>query len=40
MNPYGRFELDMTSRLHPYLGIRAVVPGPRTPQGKAAAAPA
>ncbi|MFJ7494518.1 hypothetical protein ACIQZB_25580 [Streptomyces sp. NPDC097727] len=32
MNPYGRFELDMNSRLDLDLSIRATVPSPRTPQ--------
>ncbi|MEV4503076.1 Tn3 family transposase [Streptomyces klenkii] len=36
VNPYGRFELDVNSRLDPDLSIRATVPGPRTPQGEAA----
>ncbi|MEU7459056.1 hypothetical protein [Streptosporangium roseum] len=40
MNPYGRFELDMNGRLDLDLSIRATVPGPRTPQGEAAGAPA
>ncbi|MFF2200373.1 hypothetical protein [Streptomyces sp. NPDC058145] len=40
VNPYGRFELDMNSRLDLDLSIRATVPGPRTPQEEAAAAPA
>ncbi|MER5426893.1 Tn3 family transposase [Streptosporangium roseum] len=40
VNPYGRFELDMNSRLDLDLSIRATVPGPRTPQGEAAGAPA
>ncbi|MEV7053209.1 MULTISPECIES: hypothetical protein [Streptomyces] len=30
VNPYGRFELDMNSRLDLDLSIRATVPGPRT----------
>ncbi|MEU1087486.1 Tn3 family transposase [Streptomyces sp. NPDC005892] len=34
VNPYGRFELDMNSRLDLDLSIRAAVPGPRTPQGE------
>ncbi len=38
VNPYGRFELDMNSRLDLDLSIRATVPGPRTPQAEAAAA--
>lgn len=37
VNPYGRFELDMNSRLDLDLSIRAAVPGPRTPQGEAVA---
>lgn len=40
VNPYGRFELDMNSRLDLDLSIRATVPGPRTPQGEADGAPA
>ncbi|MFF1411238.1 Tn3 family transposase [Streptomyces sp. NPDC058289] len=32
VNPYGRFELDMNSRLDLDLSIRATVPGPRTPR--------
>lgn len=42
LNPYGRFELDMNSRLDLDLSIRATatVLGPRTPHGEAAAAPA
>ena len=40
VNPYGRFELDMNSRLDLDLSIRATVPGPRTPQDETAAAPA
>lgn len=39
VNPYGRFELDMNSRLDLDLSIRAAVPAPRTPQGEAATAP-
>lgn len=39
VNPYGRFELDMNSRLDLHLSIRATAPAPRTPQGEAAAAP-
>lgn len=34
VNPYGRFELDMNSRLDLDLSIRATVPGPRNPQGR------
>jgi hypothetical protein len=39
VNPYGRFELDMNSRLD--LGLVAVsaVPGPRSPKEEAASAP-
>ncbi|MGW0560839.1 Tn3 family transposase [Streptomyces sp. NPDC003016] len=40
VNPYGRFELDMNSRLDLDLSVRAAVPGPRAPRGEAAAAPA
>ncbi|MFE4688018.1 Tn3 family transposase [Streptomyces sp. NPDC056721] len=40
VNPYGRFELDMNSRLDLDLSTRATVPGPRAPQGEAAAVPA
>jgi hypothetical protein len=40
VNPYGRFELDMNSRLDLGLSVRATMPGPRTPQGEAAAGPA
>ncbi|WP_405658363.1 transposase [Streptomyces sp. NBC_01166] len=40
VNPYGRFELDMNSRLDLDLSIRATVPGPRTPQGEAVEVPA
>ncbi|MFE9250091.1 Tn3 family transposase [Streptomyces sp. NPDC007088] len=36
VNRYGRFELDMNSRLDPDLSIRATVPGPRTTQDEAA----
>ncbi|WP_423835527.1 Tn3 family transposase [Streptomyces tubbatahanensis] len=39
VNPYGRFELDMNSRLDLDLSVRATVPGPRTPSGEAAVAP-
>ncbi|MGW7688379.1 Tn3 family transposase [Streptomyces asiaticus] len=41
VNPYGRFELDMDSRLD--LGLTSgtvMVPGPRTSSGKAAVVPA
>ncbi|MFJ8768956.1 Tn3 family transposase [Streptomyces clavifer] len=31
VNPYGRFELDMNSRLDLDLPTRAAMPGPRTP---------
>nr|WP_214661070.1 Tn3 family transposase [Streptomyces polyasparticus] len=37
VNPYGRFELDMNSRLQLDLSATAV-PGPRSPQGQAAPA--
>ncbi|MFI6463237.1 Tn3 family transposase [Streptomyces sp. NPDC050528] len=40
VNPYGRFELDLSTRLDLDLSVRATVPGPRTPQGATAAAPA
>lgn len=40
VNLYGRFELDMNSRLDLDLSIRTTVPSPRTPQGETAAAPA
>lgn len=40
VNPYGRFELDMNSRLDLDLSIRTTVPGPLIPQGETAAAPA
>jgi hypothetical protein len=40
VNPYGRFELDMNSRLNLDLSIRATVPGPRTLRGEATVAPA
>ncbi|MDH6628173.1 hypothetical protein M2271_006005 [Streptomyces sp. LBL] len=41
MNPYGRFELDMNSRLELGLTARAAtLPGPRTPEGESATAPA
>ncbi|WP_390882312.1 Tn3 family transposase [Streptomyces salinarius] len=41
VNPYGRFELDMNSRLELDLSITAnVVPGPRRPESENAAAPA
>lgn len=43
VNPYGRFELDMNSRLDLGLDLTATaatVPGPRAPEGHAAAAPA
>ncbi|MEU0595414.1 hypothetical protein [Streptomyces ardesiacus] len=36
VNPYGRFELDMNSRLQLDLTAPArAVPGPRSPQGEA-----
>lgn len=39
VNPYGRFELDMNSRLELGLASTArAVPGPRSPQGGAASA--
>ncbi|WP_326688616.1 MULTISPECIES: hypothetical protein [unclassified Streptomyces] len=39
VNPYGRFELDMDSRLDLGLAVRAaVVPGPRIPEAVPAAA--
>ncbi|MGP3990795.1 hypothetical protein [Streptomyces sp. 3N207] len=39
MNPYGRFELDMNSRLQLDLTTTvATVPGPRSPQDEAVAA--
>ncbi|WSJ47652.1 transposase [Streptomyces sp. NBC_01317] len=41
VNPYGRFALDRNSRLDLDLSVRrATVPGPRAPQGEAAAAAA
>ncbi|MFD9323960.1 hypothetical protein ACFWDQ_41120 [Streptomyces sp. NPDC060053] len=43
MNPYGRFELDMNSRLELGLTARAATlpgPGPRTPERESATAPA
>ncbi|MEU0255486.1 hypothetical protein ABZ299_23970 [Streptomyces sp. NPDC006184] len=40
MNPYGRFELEMNSRLDLDLSIRTAVPGPLIPQEETAAAPA
>ncbi len=41
MNPYGRFGLDMNTRLDLDLSVRATVPGPSTPRGgETAAAPA
>ncbi|MFD9429202.1 MULTISPECIES: Tn3 family transposase [unclassified Streptomyces] len=40
VNPYGRFELDMNTRLDLDLSVRATVPGPSTPQRETAAAPA
>lgn len=39
VNPYGRFELDMNSRLDLNLSIRATVSGPRAPQVGAAEVP-
>ncbi|WP_217687113.1 Tn3 family transposase [Streptomyces sp. CAI-85] len=40
VEPCGRFELDMNSRLDLDLSLRAAIPGPRTPQGEEAAGPA
>ncbi|MFF0170893.1 Tn3 family transposase [Streptomyces prasinus] len=40
VNPYGRFELDMNSRLDLDLSIRVTVPDSCSPQGETAAAPA
>ncbi|MFD9323546.1 Tn3 family transposase [Streptomyces sp. NPDC060053] len=40
VNPYGRFEPDMNSRLDLDLPLRTTVPGPHIPQGETAAAPA
>ncbi|MET9572902.1 Tn3 family transposase [Streptomyces virginiae] len=41
VNPYGRFELDMNSRLELDLATTAkVVPGPRRPESESATAPA
>ncbi|MFM9448772.1 Tn3 family transposase [Streptomyces acidiscabies] len=40
VDPYSRFELDMNSRLDLDLPLRATVPGPPTPRGETAAAPA
>ncbi|MFJ9683570.1 hypothetical protein ACIRP2_36875 [Streptomyces sp. NPDC101194] len=41
VNPYGRFELDMNSRLDLDPTAMAVtVPGPRSPQGEITPAPA
>ncbi|MEU5630494.1 Tn3 family transposase [Streptomyces rishiriensis] len=40
VDPYGRFELDMNSRLDLDMSIRTTVPGPLIPQGETAAAPA
>lgn len=39
VNPYGRFGLDMNSRLDLDLPIRVAAPGPHTPLGEAATAP-
>ncbi|WP_131816102.1 Tn3 family transposase [Streptomyces sp. 3213.3] len=40
VNPYGRFERDMTSRLDLDLAATgATVPGPRSPQGELVGAP-
>ncbi|MFD3944883.1 Tn3 family transposase [Streptomyces sp. NPDC058579] len=38
VTPYGRFELNMNSRLDLDLSVRATVPGPRTPRVEAATA--
>ena len=38
VNPYGRFELDMNSHLA-LVAAASMVPGPRTAQGEAVAAP-
>ncbi|MEU0483144.1 hypothetical protein ABZ260_28640 [Streptosporangium sp. NPDC006013] len=35
VNPYGRFELDMNSRLDLELAAAMTVPGPRGPQSEA-----
>jgi hypothetical protein len=41
VNPYGRFDLDMTRRLNlDLVPAPATVPGPRGPQGEEARAPA
>ncbi|MEU3529672.1 Tn3 family transposase [Streptomyces sp. NPDC038707] len=40
VNPYGRFELDMNSRLDLDLTRNTTVPGPRTPGGETAVTPA
>ncbi|TXS19782.1 MULTISPECIES: Tn3 family transposase [unclassified Streptomyces] len=37
VNPYGRFELDMNSRLDLALVAAVTVPGPRSPQSEASA---
>lgn len=37
VNPYGRFELDMNSRLDLELAAAVTVPGPRSPQSEASA---
>lgn len=39
VNPYGRFELDMNSRLDLDLTRAAAVPAPRTPKGEPATVP-
>lgn len=39
VNPYGRFELDMNSRLDLDLAVAVRVPGPRRAQNVVAAAP-
>ncbi|MFB8139277.1 Tn3 family transposase [Streptomyces parvus] len=38
VNPYGRFELDMNSRLDLEAVAAVTVPGPRSPQSEASAA--
>lgn len=38
VNPYGRFDLDMNSRLDLDLTATVMVPGPRSPQGESAGA--
>lgn len=39
VNPYGRFELDMNSRLDLDLAVAVTVPGPRRAQDVVASAP-